>query len=194
MEFPGETKITHPPPNITHQELYKMLLYRNVMPGSSSSAIVRKQCFETVGQFDESLIASEDRDMWIRLATKYLVHFIDLPLTVINQKHFDSMSKNIERMAKGYEQFIEKRRIDIQDEYRYLLPRAERYNYLRVARSYFVKYQMKLTRRYVKKALSASLYPDKELRRLLLLLGLSFVSPKILQGCLSPIYNRIAGK
>ncbi len=36
-----------------------------------SSAVVRKQCFETCGLFDESLKKVEDREMWIRLAKQY---------------------------------------------------------------------------------------------------------------------------
>lgn len=149
----------------SEDDLYSALLFRNVIPGSASSVVVRKQCFEEVGVFDESLIASEDRDMWIRLSARYKFAFIDSPLVTINRSQEHHMSDNFERMARGYEGFIRNREKDIPERFRYLLPRARRYAHLRTATRYFKIGDPKNSYRYARLALAESLYPDKQLRR-----------------------------
>lgn len=62
-----------------------------------SSVIVRKKCFETVGDFDTTLRSVEDREMWLRIATRYQMARIDLPLTWYRFTP-GSMSSNPERM------------------------------------------------------------------------------------------------
>jgi glycosyltransferase involved in cell wall biosynthesis len=47
---------------------------------SPSSAVIRKSCLETVGLFDPALRAVEDRDMWIRLASRCTLVKLPLPL------------------------------------------------------------------------------------------------------------------
>lgn len=49
------------------------LMYYCCVPGSSSSSIVRKECFGVVGDFDVNLGWDEDRDMWFRIALKYKI-------------------------------------------------------------------------------------------------------------------------
>jgi len=53
------------------QTLYESLLYFNVIHGSASAVLIRKECFDQVGMFDETLRSLEDWDMWIRLAQSY---------------------------------------------------------------------------------------------------------------------------
>ena len=48
----------------------------------TSSAMIKKECFEKVGFFDESLPECEEYDLWLRIATRYPVGFINKPLTV----------------------------------------------------------------------------------------------------------------
>jgi hypothetical protein len=60
--------------------------------------VVRKDCFDRVGGFDESLRSAEDRDMWIRLATRYPVGLMEAPLWWY-RLHPASMSRNAEKMA-----------------------------------------------------------------------------------------------
>src|SRR5262249_50436301 len=68
---------------------------------NACSAIARKSCFVEVGFFDESLRSVEDRDMWIRIAARYPVAKLDLPLTWIRM-HADSMS-HVARVMEQYE-------------------------------------------------------------------------------------------
>jgi len=48
----------------------------------TSSAMIRKECFERVGLFDQSLPECEEYDMWLRIAKQYPIGFINKPLTV----------------------------------------------------------------------------------------------------------------
>jgi glycosyltransferase involved in cell wall biosynthesis len=45
-----------------------------------SGVLVRKECFDTVGFFDSSLRNAEDYDMWIRIACRFPVVKLDVPL------------------------------------------------------------------------------------------------------------------
>jgi glycosyltransferase involved in cell wall biosynthesis len=48
-------------------DIYETLLERNFIP---TGTLVRRECFEAVGPYDESLIY-EDWDMWLRIARRY---------------------------------------------------------------------------------------------------------------------------
>ena len=61
-----------------------------------SSSIVRGECFEKFGQFDESLKMGIDWDLWLRISTKYDFDFVDEPLLAYRVGHSGQMSKNIE--------------------------------------------------------------------------------------------------
>ena len=48
----------------------------------TSSAMIKKECFEKAGFFDESLPMYEEVDLWLRIAKHYPIGFINTPLTV----------------------------------------------------------------------------------------------------------------
>ena len=48
----------------------------------TSSALITRKCFDTVGLFDESLPEGEEYDLWLRIAKQYPIVFINEPLTV----------------------------------------------------------------------------------------------------------------
>lgn len=55
-------------------DVFGSLLVRGnekVMAGSASAAIIRRECFEQVGGFDEECFALEDWEMWLRIAAQY---------------------------------------------------------------------------------------------------------------------------
>lgn len=60
---------------------------------SLSSALFRREAFDIVGEFDESLPACEDYDMGIRLAHKFPIRLIDTPLIVKRGGHADQLSR-----------------------------------------------------------------------------------------------------
>jgi len=53
------------------------LLVENFVP--FDSAVVRKECLETVGLFEESLPMGIDYDLWLRISTKYEFDYLNEP-------------------------------------------------------------------------------------------------------------------
>jgi cellulose synthase/poly-beta-1,6-N-acetylglucosamine synthase-like glycosyltransferase len=71
------------------------LFIRNTI--SSSTAVVRRECLKTVGLFTESrdFRAVEDYHLWLRIAARYPVYYIDEPLGYY-RIHEGSVRLNIE--------------------------------------------------------------------------------------------------
>jgi glycosyltransferase involved in cell wall biosynthesis len=67
----------------------------------------RRKCVDEVGMFDETLRATEDRDLWLRIALRYEVAFVPKVLALYRTSP-SSMSTEPERMLKAQLQFIEK--------------------------------------------------------------------------------------
>ncbi len=67
----------------------------------------RRKCVDEVGLFDESLRATEDRDLWFRIALQYEVALV--PKVIAHYRVSpNSMSTDPGRMLKAQLQFIEK--------------------------------------------------------------------------------------
>ena len=60
---------------------------------SPSSSLVKKEIFDQIGFFDESLEVCEDYDFWLRYCSKYPVNFVDKKLTFKFGGHLDQLSK-----------------------------------------------------------------------------------------------------
>ncbi|HPY75062.1 MAG: glycosyltransferase family 2 protein [Planctomycetes bacterium] len=60
---------------------------------SPSSVMMHRSFFETVGNFDETLFACEDYDLWLRGAIYYPYHFIDKALIIKTGGHEDQLSR-----------------------------------------------------------------------------------------------------
>lgn len=73
---------------------------------SGSSAVVRRDCFEVVGLFDETLRSCEDRHMWLRLATRFACAVVDWPGWWY-RPHSGQMSRDSERMYRNYRRMLD---------------------------------------------------------------------------------------
>ena len=71
-------------------------IYRQCLPlcvVSPSSALIHRSVFEDVGYFDESLLACEDYDLWLRICAFYRVLYLAEPLITKYGGHKDQLSK-----------------------------------------------------------------------------------------------------
>jgi glycosyltransferase involved in cell wall biosynthesis len=75
---------------------------------SLSSALFRREVFEEIGNFDETLPACEDYDFGIRLAHRYPVHLVTNPLIIKRGGHPDQLSRLYWGMDRFRVQALEK--------------------------------------------------------------------------------------
>jgi hypothetical protein len=77
----------------------RTLLYRGcfIMP---QATMLRRQVFNTVGYFDESLPTNEDWELFVRILQCFSAEIIDLPLLRLRQ-HDNKLSDNQDKMYQG---------------------------------------------------------------------------------------------
>jgi glycosyltransferase involved in cell wall biosynthesis len=91
----------------THRgDLHQRFLVKNCVT-STSSVVLRRQCLESVGLFDETLPSSQDHDMWIRISRGF--HFESIPEPLFRYRvHEDKISTNLEACEDGIRRMIDK--------------------------------------------------------------------------------------
>jgi len=77
---------------------------------SPSAVMIERNLFDEVGNFDESLPACEDYDLWLRMSCRYPVYLIDMPLIIKRGGHEDQLSS-----APGLDRFRIKALINIME-------------------------------------------------------------------------------
>lgn len=89
--------LTTPKVNCYRGRITGRLLVENFV--SFNTSIVRRECFESFGLFDESLPMGIDYDLWLRMSTKYEFDYVEEP-TIYYRIWPGQMSKNY---VKRYE-------------------------------------------------------------------------------------------
>jgi glycosyltransferase involved in cell wall biosynthesis len=67
---------------------------------SPSAVMLERSLLDEVGWFDESLPACEDYDLWLRIAWRFPIHLISMPLVIKRGGHADQLSR-----APGLDRF-----------------------------------------------------------------------------------------
>jgi glycosyltransferase involved in cell wall biosynthesis len=75
--------------------------------GGTSTALIRRECFEIAGLFDESLTSFQDFDLWLRISAHHEFDFIAQPLFKYTL-HEVQIWKNLDSLFSGVERIIEK--------------------------------------------------------------------------------------
>jgi glycosyltransferase involved in cell wall biosynthesis len=87
-------------------DVYPELLIQNFLE-NGSNPLIRREAFAEVGGFDQSLLGGQDRDLYIRLATRY--HFVLVPVVqVFYRMSTNSISSQVIRQEKQCVAVIEK--------------------------------------------------------------------------------------
>ena len=92
-------------------DLSKALFVKNCV-GSTSSVLLKKECFQRVGLFDENLSSSQEYDLWIRISTEFQFDYIKEPLLKYNV-HEKKIRNDLEAVGIGLNTMIEKYRTKI---------------------------------------------------------------------------------
>lgn len=70
------------------------LFFDNFM--ATPSIVIRKDCLERSGLFDESIMIGEDWDLWLRISVNYEVRYVDEPLITVRIDRPGKISTNVE--------------------------------------------------------------------------------------------------
>ncbi|MEB3316905.1 MAG: glycosyltransferase [Cyanobacteriota bacterium] len=77
----------------------QLLVLGNVVSGGSA-ALIKRECVDRCGGFDESLSACEDWEMWHRIAATYSIRILREPLVLV-RRHSQSMQGDTPRMLRN---------------------------------------------------------------------------------------------
>lgn len=143
-------------PDIIHEtipalfkgDVFNTLLRHNCM--GSPTPLIKRECFDYCGLFDESLPSCNDWDMWIRISEKYKFDYIDMPLAKV-YTHGNQISTNINSKIMSREMLFEKYRDLIRNE-----PQAESYLLQRLGFLYFMKNDPSSSLKYYLRSIAAN--------------------------------------
>jgi len=97
--------------------VFEHLIYTDIV-GLPSSVIVPREVFVKVGGFNQELIASEDYDLWLRIAARYEIYSLDKYLVKYRQRSA-SVSKDpvimVQANQRVTEMLIEREGLDEQN-------------------------------------------------------------------------------
>ncbi len=102
----GKKQIRFPLVFPERNKMIKALTLKNVV-GGCSVVVVKKECFDKVGYFDETLKVCDDWDLWFRIAENFLIATVNEPLI----KYYvlpDSLSSSGDENLKNEHIFLEK--------------------------------------------------------------------------------------
>lgn len=85
-------------------KVFEQLLSGNLVTGSASMVLARRDVLERVGPFREELNNGEDWEMWLRIARSYEIDFVPDYLAAI-RVHGTSAQQDTSRMAEGLGRF-----------------------------------------------------------------------------------------
>jgi glycosyltransferase involved in cell wall biosynthesis len=78
----------------------ELLSCGNIVSGSGSAVVVRRELLDLVGGFDERLFFGEDWDLWIRLASVSEIDFVPEPLVAIRVHNTSAQRRQRPRKAE----------------------------------------------------------------------------------------------
>ncbi|MDD5454425.1 MAG: glycosyltransferase [Candidatus Ratteibacteria bacterium] len=86
--------------------IFKKLLRKNIA-GIGSTMLVKKECFEKCGSFDENLPSRMDLDMILRISEHFTVDYVP-EILALERIHEGRITADIEKKIKGREMLFDK--------------------------------------------------------------------------------------
>lgn len=134
----------------TSGDIHERLLKGNFI--TMQAALMKKECFEKVGGFDESLQALQDWDFWIRVSAYY--EFVYVPEVGVRVAiSSDSITRNKKKRLEARSRIIEKHREELR---RY--PRILAHHVFRAGHAYALSGDMSRARQYLREAWALSFF------------------------------------
>jgi len=102
---PNSTKVFPRFDELIDGDIHACLLYRNVV--SAQVALVKRECFDKIGLFDEELPCLVDWDLWLRISRDYHFAYVTEPLARVYFTS-NSASSNRQNLARALERILQK--------------------------------------------------------------------------------------
>lgn len=161
----GEVRYVHTPDKTWRGHVYEKMLGEN-LAGSTSTALVRKECFGVAGLFDETLHARQDYDLWLRISKHYAIDFVPEPLIFQFEHDEGRITSNLAARIQGRTVIFDKISSDLQKH----PAKLARYHY-ETGALHFDDGNIALGRQYMRESIQQ--YP---LPKAIALLSLSFIN------------------
>lgn len=110
--------------------IYDSLILENYI-GSTSFPLMRTDCLRAIGGFDVQMQSAQDADVWLRLADRYEVDYVEEPLVCYHIHSGERITTNIDKKIAGLERINEKNQAYLTEH-----PRAFCIRNMRLARMY----------------------------------------------------------
>ena len=102
-----EKKIQNP--KVFTGDVFDSLILENYI-GSTSFPILKTECLRNIGGFDPLLQSAQDYDVWLRLAEKYKVNYVNESLSLYHWHEGEQITKNPLKKVNGLERIMKKNR------------------------------------------------------------------------------------
>ncbi|MFQ5714308.1 MAG: glycosyltransferase family 2 protein [Candidatus Scalinduaceae bacterium] len=133
--------------------IFAKLLSKSII--QTSTVMVKKECLDAIGPFDESFALADEYDLFLRIARKFQCGFIDKELTKY-RVHNSNASKNDflfdKENLRVYRSVYDNGTVLGRKEEKILKKRIARYN-LKVARRFYAQGQLEESMKYHNEAL-----------------------------------------
>lgn len=139
--------------------IFEEFFLKNISLILTSSVIIDRKCLENIDLFDENFPVLQDYDLFLRLAWRYPVFFIDRPLVKYRFRPHSltrtNISKNILDSEKILEKTISEHR-DYFDQHPALLRKKRKMLTMYSAKQLFYAGEFRQSRRYFRKVMFSS--------------------------------------
>ena len=85
----------------------EMLLFNDYI-GSTSQALIKKECFAKCGLFDVDMPARQDYEMWLRISKFYDIYGVNEPLWYYRIHEGERISTNLKKCLIAYKKMLKK--------------------------------------------------------------------------------------
>lgn len=87
--------------------IFDSLILENYI-GSTSFPLMRTECLREIGGFDVSMQSAQDADVWLRLAARYRIDYVETPLVYYHKHGGERITTNVAKKISGMERMNEK--------------------------------------------------------------------------------------
>lgn len=102
---------------VDNQKCFSGIIYEQLLEqcfiGSTSNPIMRRECVNAVGGFDPEMRSAQDYDLYLRLAKRYEVQFIDSSCLIYHIHSDERITTNNSKKLSGYKRLIMKYEADL---------------------------------------------------------------------------------